>query len=95
MDEELKVIKEKCKFCQKRYVIQQEWKKEFEKVHCATCIAFLRYLRGTEKALTEELNRIGVLGKRVDVFVVKDDSESGLLRKFGFIPSLYEEDKEQ
>ena len=43
-----------------RMVAQQEWKKEFEKTRCATCICFLKYVFNLEKALRANMEAIGI-----------------------------------
>lgn len=73
--------KVKCQFCEKRYVNQQEWKQGFEKTHCATCIAFIKYLIDLEKALKDEMR---VLGIQKNLWIkIKKSPEEALLDAIG------------
>jgi len=71
----------KCKFCKKRYVEQQEWKNDFEKTHCATCLAFIKYLVDLEKALKDEMR---VLGIQYNLWIkIKRTPEEAFLEAIG------------
>jgi len=59
----------KCKLCKLRYTRQQEWKKEFEKQHCATCYAFLRMLVEYEKALQVMLDISKIPNRRIRIYL--------------------------
>ena len=72
----------KCEFCGKRYVKQQEWKKDFEKRYCSTCICFIKYCIGLEKALREQAEFLGIY-KNIFIEIRNLKPEEKLMSKIG------------
>ncbi|MEK6880724.1 MAG: hypothetical protein AABY22_13990 [Nanoarchaeota archaeon] len=83
----------KCKLCKIRYVRQQEWKKEFEKQHCATCYAFLKTISSYEKALQELRKLSKIYNRRVRIYLENVDGAMKL-SEIIFGKKQYEEDKQ-
>ena len=72
----------KCELCGVRYVNQQDWKKEFEKTHCATCRSFLKTLSSYEKSFQILLESSKIQGRRVRIYLEKDDNLSHMADVF-------------
>ena len=75
--------KVKCILCNKRMVLQREWKKEYEKTRCVTCITFLKYVFALEKALRENMEAIGMQNKELHIEIYKETNAQRLERVCG------------
>lgn len=73
----------KCEFCKNRLVKQQEWKKEFEKTHCLTCITFLEYCFNLEKALQENMEVLKIHNKNLHITIKNNRPEDDLMEAIG------------